>query len=80
MVRAVVDRLLEPVLRDVRQGRADRDALGSLLREVESVEDLFDGVGIRNRFVWPNGERRFRIDSVIVDDGVLRLRLEPLLR
>ena len=33
---------------------------------------------IANRFVWPNGDRPFRIDSIMVRDGELHLRVIPL--
>ncbi|MBU0717597.1 MAG: hypothetical protein KJ749_05050 [Planctomycetes bacterium] len=48
------------------------------LRKVDSVSELFEGVTIRNHFIWPNGKRPFRIDSIEADDGQLRLQIEPL--
>ena len=50
------------------------------LQEVQSVDELFEGVRIRNRFVWFNGDRPFRIDSIRIDGGELRLRIDPLQR
>ncbi len=47
------------------------------LRTIRSVSDLFQGVRIENRFVWFNGRRPFRIASIQIQDGALRLRLEP---
>jgi len=32
----------------------------------------------RNRFVWPNGERSFRIQSIRVTESALRLQIHPL--
>lgn len=48
------------------------------LRDVRTVDDAYRGVSLRNRFVWPNGRRPYRIASVAAADGVLRLRIEPL--
>ncbi|MEK7711158.1 MAG: hypothetical protein AAB341_04600 [Planctomycetota bacterium] len=54
-----------------------RDAISSI-REVRSVDQFYRGVRIRNRFVWPNGKRPFRIDQITIDAGELRLRIEPI--
>lgn len=54
------------------------DALASALQEIESLDDLFEGVRIDNRFVWPNGDRPFRISSIQIDNARLRLHIEPL--
>jgi hypothetical protein len=50
----------------------------SSIREVRSVEQLYRGIRIRNRFVWPNGKRLFRIDQITIDADELRLRIEPI--
>lgn len=86
--RAILDRLLAPLLADSVEGRGprsrgdDREAavptLGDALRQLGSVDDLFTGVRVRNRFTWPNGRRVFRIESITLDDGQLTLRVEPL--
>jgi len=39
---------------------------------------LFGDIRVRNRFTWPNGDRPFRIDSITVEGGELRMRVEPL--
>lgn len=78
--RLILERGLEPMLRNARRGHAHDELLGTLVGDLQSVDDLFTGVNIRNRFVWPNGERPFRIDSIALESGVLRLRLEPLAR
>lgn len=61
-----------------RTGRAEPGLFDSLSMKVQSVDDLFDGVTIRNRFVWPNGKRPFRVDSIRMDAGSTRIRIEPL--
>ncbi len=48
------------------------------VRAVQTLDDAFRGVSLRNRFVWPNGRRPYRIAGVAATDGVLRLRIEPL--
>ena len=47
-------------------------------KSVRSVDQLFAGVNTRNRFVWPNGKRPFRISSIRAIGGELRIRLQPL--
>jgi len=54
--------------------------------EFASGEDLSDlsprrlakGIRLKNRFVWPNGRRPFRVLAATAADGVLRIRIEPL--
>jgi len=43
-----------------------------------TIDRLFEGYRVGNRFVWPNGERPFRIASLTLTSGELRLRIEPL--
>ena len=80
--KAILERLLAPLRRRVRTGRgADSDvadSLASALEDLDSADELFGGVKIRNRFIWRNGDRPFRIDSLTIDRGELRLRLVPL--
>lgn len=80
--RMILRRILSSVLErgtGARDQRGDGTAaLGSAFRDLRSADELFEGVRIRNRFVWPNGDRPLRIDSIEVDGGELRLRIEPL--
>jgi hypothetical protein len=46
--------------------------------EIRSVDELFEGVTIRNRFVWPNGDRPCRVSSITTGPGELRVGIEPL--
>ncbi|MGD2109626.1 MAG: hypothetical protein PVI86_09565 [Phycisphaerae bacterium] len=48
------------------------------LRDLDSIDDLHRGVDVANRFVWFNGERPYRIRSVSIDDGRIKLEIEPL--
>ena len=48
------------------------------LAEVQSIDELFAGVHLENRFVWFNGERPFRVRSFEIDEGRWQLRIEPL--
>lgn len=44
-----------------------------------AAEQWFDhGVAMVNRFRWPNGERRFRIEQVEVSPGRCRVTIDPL--
>lgn len=80
--KTILRGLLERLLEQARSGRWKADGAGepliAALRRIQSVDDLFDGVAIGNRFIWFNGDRPFRIESIRIDDGRLRLRLEPL--
>jgi len=63
---------------DAAAPSGDSEGRPSSFRAVRSVEDLFAGVRVANRFVWPNGSRPFRIESISLQDGRLRMRLVPL--
>lgn len=78
--RALLDRMLasRPAARSREDGNARGVSLGSLLERVRSADDLFSGIRVPNRFVWPNGERAFRIDELRLEDGEVRLRLQPI--
>jgi len=52
--------------------------LENLLDSPRSVDEWFAGVRVRNRFIWPNGRRPFRIGALSITDGELRARLDPL--
>jgi hypothetical protein len=52
-----------------------RNADGPLLRQETDGRVRFC---VRNRFVWPNGERPFRITAITACDGQLHLTIEPL--
>jgi len=53
------------------------DSLDSLYQDIQSVDDLLGGVRRRNRFVWPNGERSFSIESLSIEPGRVRLLIRP---
>ncbi len=80
--QTVLAAVLDPVLRRARRNRRPAgnnvDSVSSALRGVRSTGELFEGIRIENRFVWFNGEVPFRIDAVEIDDGEVRLRLDPL--
>ena len=48
------------------------------LDRVKTDQTLRDGVHVENRFIWPNGERRFRITQIRAEHGWLTLFVEPL--
>ncbi len=45
---------------------------------LSDVERMFGGVRLRNRFVWFNGQRPFRIRSIRLTNGQLHVEIEPL--
>lgn len=82
MPKAAVSALLQPMI-DAARTEANRQTgeqavLLAPLRKLESPEQLYDGVHIENRLVWPNGERPFRVAELSLEDGVFRALLQPL--
>jgi hypothetical protein len=81
--RTIIERLLRPLIEHARSSgkNHDTDATSpwdAAVKSVRSVDQLFTGVTSRNRFVWPNGKRPFRIASIRANNGELRIRLQPL--
>jgi len=80
--RTLLDRILDPQLDRLSRRRDARgqphDIWASSLAKVRSTADLYDGVTVRNRFIWFNGRRPFRIAAIEVGGGELRLRIEPM--
>lgn len=80
--RRILDPLIESAIQKTRDssrsGVHDPSLAGELLEHVESVDDLFEGVVRRNRFVWPNGRRLFMFESIEILEGEMRLRIKPL--
>ncbi len=81
--RVLVARLLNPLIEHARQDKKtpNDDASSpwaAAAKSVTSADQLFKGVTTRNRFVWPNGKRPFRIVSILATEGELRIRLRPL--
>jgi len=81
--RAVIERLLRPLIEHTRSSGKNHDAdattpWDAAVKSVRSADQLFTGVSSRNRFVWPNGKRPFRIVSIRTANGELRIRLQPL--
>jgi len=75
MPQGVVESLWERVVSGVRRGRID----GLHIAAPEgSANDSAHELAIRNRFVWPNGERPFRITRFDAQNGVLTIGMEPL--
>lgn len=75
MPQGVVEALWERVVSGVRRGRIE--GLHSAAGEGSASESAHE-LAIRNRFVWPNGERPFRITRFDAEDGVLTIGMEPL--
>jgi hypothetical protein len=59
-------------------GAQSSDASSERDAERITIPQLLTGLTTRNRFVWPNGERAFRIVNITSMPGVLRLQIEPL--
>lgn len=68
---------LEEARKSARGGRSS-SAWSEAFRDVDHVSKLYHGLRVRNGFTWPNGKRRFRIESITVLDGVLKVVIDPL--
>jgi len=71
---ALLAKLLEPLMLELQQASAGHHARG----ELDSLADLYSGITIPNRFVWPNGKRRFRFERIELREGSIHLRIVPL--
>jgi len=81
--RAVIERMVQPLIEQALRSGKNHDAdanspWDAAVKSVRSVDQLFTGVTTRNRFVWPNGKRPFRIASIRAANGELRIGLQPL--
>ncbi|MFQ5461700.1 MAG: hypothetical protein ACE5E5_03635 [Phycisphaerae bacterium] len=78
--RSLLGRVFDPsfaaLARSVSLKSGDRAE--RILKELASVDDLFEGVLIRNRFVWPNGKRAFRLETIRMETDRLVLGIAPL--
>lgn len=73
-----LDRLIHSERLDVQ---AMPDELASVMRKLRRAEagGLFaSGVRFRPPFIWKNGDRPYRIREVLIGDGWLMLRIDPL--
>jgi hypothetical protein len=75
MPQRVMDSLWGRVLSAVGRGRIDGVELAPVgAKRAGSTHEL----SIRNHFIWPNGERPFRITRLGAKRGVLTIGMEPL--
>lgn len=61
----------------VQENRRRKGVSASVDRSIHSAPTA-QGVSIRNRFVWFNGKRPFRIESLTLTPKQLKLHLQPL--
>ncbi len=79
--RNALQRAFGPELEEARKsapGGRSSSPWSEAFRDVDHVSKLYDGLRVRNSFTWPNGKRRFRIESITVVDGVLKVVIDPL--
>jgi len=83
--RWLIARIVNPHLRAANPSEGNQSSVSetsrvaiSSIHEIRSIEQLYGGVRIRNRFVWPNGKRSFRIQQITIEPGEVRLRIEPI--
>jgi len=61
--------------------RREDDIVGSFtaaLEEIRSLDELYQGISVRNRFVWPNGDRPFRMSHIRSGKGRIDIGFERL--
>jgi len=78
VVREALDGLLRQAKRSRRKPNGTTEPLLDTLQAVRSADDLFEGISLKNRFIWFNGKRPYRIESIKIGNGELRLRVDPL--
>ena len=76
--RSVMHKLLNALLQAAAQPPGSQQPAASRLQDVGSIDRIFDGITIENRFVWFNGRRPFRITAITIRDRELHLWIEPL--
>ena len=54
------------------------ESLGDPHLDYGSAESGEHHLRIPNEFNWPNGDRRFRIESIGIEEGAARIVVEPL--
>ncbi len=66
-------------LKKILSGMIDHqnDKKSSILSQTQSVDEVFTGLNIDNNFLWPNGRRPYRIESMSFHDGKIKLRIDP---
>lgn len=75
MPEGVVESLWQRLLSAVRRGRVEGLQIAA---PAESANESIHEMTIRNHFIWPNGERPFRITQLGAEKGVLTIGMEPL--
>lgn len=50
----------------------------TVVEHATPITAFIDGIPISNLFVWPNGERAFRINAIEVGNGQLRIEIDPV--
>lgn len=81
--RALAASFVDPALRQNAARQSSKRPRprhgGHGFSDVRSVHELFDGLSVENRFVWPNGRRAFRVGSLtLLDGGRIRATIVPL--
>ncbi len=69
----------QSTLKKILSGMIDQpsDESSALLGQNQSVDDLFTGFNIENNFLWPNGRRAYRIESITFHTDKIKLRIAP---
>jgi len=77
-VRDAVDDWLSLLLISMEKMPDSLYEILAAVRDTGTRQVLSEGIRVENRFVWPNGERPFRILSLKAADGWLTLVVEPM--
>ena len=80
--KSIMEPLINQLLKKIRSRMAhdsqEGSIISSVLAKIESSDDLFAGIKSKNRYVWPNGERLFKIDFITMGDGEIHFRIIPI--
>lgn len=72
--RRWIRKVFDPLLARWQQ---NVDDVPDWIVDLKSVDQLYEGFRIPNRFLWPNGKRRFRLAGLESRGGTMKLSIEP---
>jgi hypothetical protein len=74
---ALITALAGPIVGPLDTAELERAGYRTPDGSIARLEDFAKGLVFDNAFVWPNGDRAFRIESLGIDEGAARIRVVP---
>ncbi len=80
--KALLEKVLNQFLQSEMVSRVsdknDRSRSIDTFAKARTVDEWYEGVLIPNRFVWPNGDRPFKVDRLTFSDSMLTIQIQPM--